>query len=122
MDCCSAAPISESARRRKIRWTISASALALTLAATPVLAQTALKPADKSSNSTTVEELEVTGTLIKGVAPTGTNVVTVSRDEIVATGVASTNDLLATIPQIGNFATLPTGTPSFAQPTASPTT
>lgn len=62
----------------------------------------------------------VTGTLIRGVAPTGTNVVAVDQEAIVATGVASSNDLLATIPQIGNFGTVPVGSTSFANPIVRP--
>ena len=95
---------------------ISASALTLVLAAAPALAQ----PAAPASEPNTVEELEVTGTLLKGVAPTGTNVVSLSREEIVATGRVSTNDLLATIPQIGNFLTLPAGTATFGLPIVRP--
>ena len=123
MTCCLAAQMSESARRQILHRTISAGALVIALAAmgaaTPALAQ-APTAAAETSTATTVEELQVTGTLIKGVAPTGTNVVSVSHDEIVATGAASANDLLASIPQIGNFATLPTGSASFAIPIVRP--
>jgi iron complex outermembrane receptor protein len=111
----------KAASRRRVRdWTISAGALSLALAAAaaPALAQTT--PPAQASEPTVVDEIEVTGTLIKGVAPTGTNVVSVSRDEIVATGAASANDLLASIPQIGNFATLPVGTASFGLPIVRP--
>ena len=112
---CPTARLSEAAPRPRIRdWMISVSALSLALAAAPALAQT------KPSEATTVEEVEVTGTLIKGVAPTGTNIVAVSKDEIIATGSASANDLLATIPQIGNFANLPVGTASFGLPIVRP--
>lgn len=49
-----------------------------------------------------VGEIVVTGTLLRGVAPTGTNVVSVGREDIAQSGVASSNDLLARIPQISN--------------------
>jgi iron complex outermembrane receptor protein len=62
----------------------------------------------------------VTGTLLRGVAPTGTNVVAVSRDEVVASGAASSNDLLASIPQVGNFGSIPMGSGSFAIPIVRP--
>lgn len=62
----------------------------------------------------------VTGTLIRGVAPTGTNVVALDSEAIVETGAASSNDLLASIPQIGNFGTVPVGLTSFANPIVRP--
>lgn len=52
----------------------------------------------------------------QSIAPTGTNLIQFEREDVLATGVASTNDLMATIPQIGNFATIPRGTASFGQP------
>jgi iron complex outermembrane recepter protein len=48
-------------------------------------------------------EIIVTGTLLRGIAPTGTNVIGVNSEEIEATGATSTNDLLASIPQNGTF-------------------
>jgi iron complex outermembrane receptor protein len=62
------------------------------------------------------EVIVVTGTLLRGIAPVGTNVVSVSEEEVVATGATSTNDLLATIPQIANFNTIPNGGANFGQP------
>ncbi|MBO9499528.1 MAG: TonB-dependent receptor [Novosphingobium sp.] len=62
----------------------------------------------------------VTGTLLRGVAPTGTNVVGVSRDDVVASGAASANDVLASIPQVGNFGSVPSGSASFAIPIVRP--
>ncbi|HWU96085.1 MAG TPA: TonB-dependent receptor, partial [Sphingomonas sp.] len=66
------------------------------------------------------ENIIVTGTLLRGVAPTGTNVIGVTRDTITARGVASSNDLLAKIPQIGNFGTIPVGSASFGLPVMRP--
>ncbi|MEN3745940.1 TonB-dependent receptor [Sphingomonas sp. HF-S3] len=65
-------------------------------------------------------EIVVTGTLLRGVAPVGTNVIGVTRTDVLATGAASTNDLLASIPQVGNFGTVPAGTASFASPVVRP--
>ena len=62
------------------------------------------------------QDVVVTGTLLRGVAPVGTNVLSISRADVVATGAQSANDLLANIPQIGNFNTIPTGTAGFGQP------
>ena len=47
-----------------------------------------------------LQEVVVTGTLIRGVAPTGTEVISVSRDDIMDSGVVTTQDLLSTIPAI----------------------
>jgi len=47
-------------------------------------------------------EIVVTGTLIRGVAPTGTNVIGLSSEDIVAIGATSSNDVLARIPQVSS--------------------
>jgi iron complex outermembrane receptor protein len=55
-----------------------------------------------------IEEVTITGTLIRGTAPIGTNVISLSRNEIDATGAMDTNDVLATVPQLsGYFGTIP---------------
>ena len=53
-----------------------------------------------SAEQATVSEITVTGTQIRGIAPVGTNVVPMSRQEIIATGGTSANDILRTIPQV----------------------
>jgi iron complex outermembrane receptor protein len=66
-----------------------------------------------------LEEVIVTatGTLIRGIAPTGTNVVVMDREAIEVTGVTSTNDLLARVPQITNFfGTVPVPTTNLGSP------
>lgn len=50
----------------------------------------------------TDEDIVVTGTLIRGIAPVGTNVVAVDEQAIRASGAVSTNDVLARVPQITN--------------------
>jgi outer membrane receptor protein involved in Fe transport len=70
-----------------------------------------------------LEEVLVTatGTLIRGIAPTGTNVVELDRQAIDATGVTSTNDLLARVPQVTNyFGTVPVPTTNLGVPTNRP--
>lgn len=58
---------------------------------------------------TQVEEVVVTGTLIRGVAPAGANTVSLSRDQITAGGKTSTSQLLADVPQVsGSFNQRPT--------------
>lgn len=102
----------------------STSALALVLGSTGIAQaqETEDTPASLSTSSesrdVTTEEIIVTGTLLRGVAPVGTNVVSVSQEDVVASGAASTNDLLATIPQLSNFNSFPRGTASFGQPIA----
>jgi iron complex outermembrane receptor protein len=56
-----------------------------------------------AADDVSTEAIIVTGTLLRGVAPTGTNVISVTPRDIVSTGATSTNDLLATIPQMGSF-------------------
>jgi iron complex outermembrane receptor protein len=52
-------------------------------------------------------EIVVTGTSIRGVPPTGSNLIRVSREDIKLIGAATTPDLLATVPQLNSFNTAP---------------
>jgi iron complex outermembrane receptor protein len=52
-------------------------------------------------------EIVVTGTSIRGVPPTGSNLISVTRDEIVTVGANTTADLAATVPQLNSFNTAP---------------
>jgi iron complex outermembrane recepter protein len=63
-----------------------------------------------------LQEVVVTGTLLRGIAPTGTNLISVGQPDIQASGAVSTNDLVAKIPQLSTFNTVPTGTANFGQP------
>jgi iron complex outermembrane receptor protein len=85
-------------------------------------AQAAPAPADIGDQPQTAIEKDiiVTGTLLRGVAPVGTNVIGVSRSDIIATGAANTNDLLASIPQVGNFGTVPVGAGNYSNPIVRP--
>lgn len=68
-------------------------------------------PAEENSSETeaSAQEIVVTGTQIRGIAPAGTNTVNVSRENILASGTSSASDLLARIPQITNsFNQVPT--------------
>lgn len=49
------------------------------------------------------ETVTVTGTSIRGIAPIGAPVLTVSRDDIVSIGAATTSDILDKVPQIASF-------------------
>lgn len=52
-------------------------------------------------------EIVVTGTSIRGVPPTGSNLISVTREEIRAIGANTTPSLLAAIPQLNSFNTSP---------------
>ncbi|MET0181005.1 MAG: TonB-dependent receptor, partial [Novosphingobium sp.] len=49
------------------------------------------------------EPIVVTGTLIRGIAPAGNNVIGISTEQVAATGGATTNQILNSLPQVGNF-------------------
>ncbi|HEX7856295.1 MAG TPA: TonB-dependent receptor [Sphingobium sp.] len=62
-----------------------------------------------SEADTSVADIVVTGTLLRGVAPTGTNVVALSSADVVASGATSANQILARVPQVTSaFNTVPT--------------
>ena len=71
-----------------------------------------------SDTDNVLQEVVVTGTLLRGIAPTGTNLIAVSQADVEASGAVSTNDLIAKIPQLSNFNTVPVGTSNFGQPIA----
>jgi len=86
-----------------------ACALAIAMLATPVVvrAQTDVTPvttpADEDPGAATLDTVSVTGTLLRGIAPTSTNVVGITREDIQVLGKGSLNDLLATTPQVTNL-------------------
>ncbi len=63
-------------------------------------------PAGSEEN---LEEIVVTGTLIRGTAPVGSNVIGVSQQKIEESGATTSGELLANIPQVGFFGTVPFG-------------
>ncbi|HEV2597842.1 TonB-dependent receptor domain-containing protein [Sphingopyxis sp.] len=87
---------------------VTASAAVWVLSGAPAWAQStsATNEPDGAAQPAASEEqapegdIVVTGTLIRGVAPTGTNVVNLTSEDVVASGATSTNQLLARIPQI----------------------
>lgn len=103
---------------------ISKSALfAQTVLAKPCLAAFALMALGYSANaaaqtadvaaesgapaeSDTDDEIVVTGTLVRGIAPAGTNVIGVTTADVKASGATTTAQLLQTIPQLGSFGNL----------------
>lgn len=95
---------------RNIRRLAGASALILALSAQAQAQETAPQADTAEQEQATVaEDIVVTGTLIRGTAPTGTNVVALGREEIVTTGAMTTNEVLANIPQVtSSFLAVPT--------------
>ncbi|MDZ4870606.1 MAG: TonB-dependent receptor, partial [Alphaproteobacteria bacterium] len=65
------------------------------------------KAADAAETGEAVEKVVVTGSRIRGVPPTGSSLITVSRSDIQTIGAANTPDLIATVPQLNSFNTAP---------------
>lgn len=82
--------------RRMLHATTAAVAL-ITFAA-PALAQET--PPAEETQTEDRDVVVVTGTQIRGVAPVGTNVIGLSREDIIATGALSANDVLTSVPQV----------------------
>lgn len=81
---------------------------AMLLASGPAFAQT--QPAQSSDGEDEAAELGdviVTGTSIRGVPPIGSNLISMTRDDIETHGGANTPDLSASIPQLNSFNTAP---------------
>ncbi|MAK60234.1 MAG: hypothetical protein CMK09_04590 [Ponticaulis sp.] len=73
--------------------------------------------ADDVVTMETVVVTAATGTLIRGVAPTGTNTIQVDEAMIDEISPSSTNDLLSNVPQVSNaFNTIPTPGATIANP------
>jgi len=66
----------------------------------PAIAQTTPSANQSETPSEELVEIVVTGTLIKGVVPVGTEITSLTREDIATLGVVSTQDLLSTMPQI----------------------
>lgn len=76
-----------------------------TPADTPI-PQSGIDPAVEPSDDV-VEEIVVTGSSIRGVPPTGSNLISVTREDIRTIGANTTADLVATVPQLNSFNTAP---------------
>lgn len=82
----------------KYKHAIALAGTSLLAISVPAYAQDAeADSADKSA------DIVVTGSLIRGIAPAGTNVVSVSQAAVEATGATTVAQLLQTIPQMGSF-------------------
>jgi len=63
-----------------------------------------------------LQEVVVTGTLIRGTQPTGSELVTIDRAAIDNIGATTTTKLMTNLPQLSSFGNLQTGTTDFANP------
>lgn len=83
----------------------TALAAAMILAGGQAFAQAT--PAAPQDDETTLEAVVVTGSSIRGAPPTGSNLISVTREDIQTVGAANTPDLIATVPQLNSFNTAP---------------
>jgi iron complex outermembrane receptor protein len=71
------------------------------LGAAPAFAQAQAASAPDTAEA--VEEIVVTGTSIRGVAPVGSNLIQLGAQAVVESGAATTQELFANVPQLGTF-------------------
>ena len=83
----------------------------LLMLASCVLSATAFGQAagNKPADTTELQEVVVTGTLIRGSGPIGEPATTIDSQTIIQSGTTNTADLLATQPALNSFNTLPIG-------------
>jgi iron complex outermembrane receptor protein len=84
----------------------SAAALAMLTVPMAAHAQSTGGQAEESSTEDDAEVV-VTGTSIRGIPPTGSGLISVSREDAKLIGAPSTPELLATVPQLNSFNTAP---------------
>jgi iron complex outermembrane receptor protein len=87
---------------------IALAALLLSVGTATAFAQSAGN-ASSTDESAELQEVVVTGTLIRGAPPVGSPVEVISTAAIQATGTTNTADLLATVPGMTSFNTTPIG-------------
>jgi iron complex outermembrane receptor protein len=90
---------------RAFRGIVLAGASLLSMSSSAFGQQVAGNDATAETQSPTVDykDIVVTGTLIRGIAPGGSQTIAVDAEKIAAIGAVNTSDLVASIPQAGNF-------------------
>ena len=84
--------------------TVSAFALAAAALSQAAFAQTAT--ADTASEDEgAIEDIVVTGTILRGVAPVGSSIISLNTSDIQKTGLLTTTDVLRSIPQVSGIGT-----------------
>ncbi|MFT3722218.1 MAG: TonB-dependent receptor [Hyphomonadaceae bacterium] len=66
-----------------------------------------ISPPSTEAEGEDQDRVIITGSSIRGVPPTGSNLISVSREDIETVGAANTPDLLASVPQLNSFNTAP---------------
>ena len=94
-----------SRRRMLCGSAILAALLGTSTAAFAQSVDTGSQPDESAAESDS--EIVVTGTSIRGIPPTGSGLIGVSRDDAKLIGAASMPELLATVPQLNSFNTAP---------------
>ncbi|KPH66079.1 hypothetical protein ADT71_08305 [Novosphingobium sp. ST904] len=84
---------------RARRFTLAAGVAAVSLLPACAFAQ----EDDAQPKASGDNEIVVTGTLIRGIAPAGSNVVGITEEQSKVSGGTSTNEVLASLPQVSNF-------------------
>jgi iron complex outermembrane receptor protein len=74
---------------------------ALLALATPAFAQS--EPAAGDDTEAAAPDIVVTGSSIRGVPPTGSQLIQMGAEDVVSSGAATTQELLANVPQLGTF-------------------
>ena len=92
----------------KIRNTFVLASVSMLALSVPAFAQVA---ADDEGSVKNGEDIVVTGTLIRGTQAVGSQTITVDSKRIEQIAATSTNELLASIPQLGSFGGRPEGNP-----------
>ena len=95
--------------RRSNRFYVTASVLAIAASAAwtaPAMAQAG----NQAAAAPPVEEVTVTGTSIRGTAPVGSSVTTVTSEDIKATGATSVTGILSSVPQLMGMGQVDGGT------------
>ncbi|RYE01270.1 MAG: TonB-dependent receptor [Sphingomonadales bacterium] len=97
--------------KKQIALTGTSVMAAMLCAAGPAWAQTSTStgatPDTSASAEADEDEIVVTGSSIRGVPPTGSNLISVTREDVRRVGASTTADLLATVPQLNSFNTAP---------------
>ena len=75
----------------------------LAFAAMAFALPSAAQAQDPDAEESEVEEIVVTGTSIRGVAPVGSNVISVTQEDIQDTGAQTVQELLKSVPQVTGF-------------------
>jgi iron complex outermembrane receptor protein len=80
---------------------LRASILTATIASLTAVASAQSSTSAKADDQ--LEEVVVTGTLIRGVAPAGSPVIDISREQILRVGGSTLTDVIATVPQVASI-------------------